>query len=66
MAEIDMARMTSGSPLCMGRLEYFISKHRRIGPDRIQTVNLGSNFTVRIFCQVSFCQCKISGLEFIF
>ena len=34
--------------------------------DRIRTVTLGSNFTVRIFCQVSFCQCKISGLELIF
>jgi len=34
--------------------------------DRIRTVTLGSNFTVRIFCQVSFCQCKISGLELVF
>ena len=35
-------------------------------PDRIGTVTLGSNFTVRIFCQVSFCRCKISGLELIY
>ena len=34
--------------------------------DRIRTVTLGSNFIVRIFCQVSFCWCKISGLELIF
>jgi len=38
----------------------------RITPDRIRTVTLGSNFTVRIFCQVSFCQYKIGGLELIF
>ena len=35
-------------------------------PDRIQAVTLGSNFTARIFCQVSFCWCKVSGLELIF
>ena len=34
--------------------------------DRIRTVTLGSNFTVRIFCQVSFCRCKIGGLELIY
>ena len=34
--------------------------------DRIRTVTLGSNFTVRIFCQVRFCRCKISGLELVF
>ena len=33
---------------------------------RIRTVTLGSNFTVRIFCQVRFCRCKISGLELVF
>ena len=33
---------------------------------RIRVVTLGSNFTARIFCQVSFCRCKISGLELIF
>ena len=35
-------------------------------PARIRTVTLGSNFTVRIFCQVRFCRCKISGLELVF
>ena len=35
-------------------------------PDRIQAVTLDSNFTARIFCQVSFCRCKVSGLELIF
>ena len=34
--------------------------------DRIRTATLSSNFTVRIFCQVSFCRCIISGLELIF
>ena len=34
--------------------------------DRIRTVTLGSNFTVRISCQVSFCWYKISGLELVF
>jgi len=38
----------------------------RIPPDRIRTVTLGSNFTVRIFCQVSFYQYKISSLELVF
>jgi len=33
---------------------------------RIRTVTLDSNFTVRISCQVSFCRCKISGLELVF
>ena len=33
---------------------------------RIRTVTLGNNFTVRIFCQVPFCRCKISGLELVF
>ena len=33
---------------------------------RIRAVTLGSNFTARISCQVSFCRCKISGLELIF
>ena len=37
-----------------------------MGADRIWTVTLGSNFTVQIFCQVSFCRRKISGLEFIY
>ena len=37
-----------------------------IGTARIRTVTLGSNFTVRIFCQVQFCRCKISGLELVF
>ena len=27
---------------------------------------LGNNFTVRIFCQVRFCRCKIGGLELVF
>ena len=34
--------------------------------DRIRAVTLGSNFTARIFCQVPFCRCKISGLELVF
>jgi len=34
--------------------------------DRIRRVTLGSNFAVRIFCQVQFCRCKISGLELVF
>jgi len=38
----------------------------RKNSDRIRTVILGSNFTVRIFCQVRFCRCKISGLELVF
>jgi hypothetical protein len=38
----------------------------RMLADRIRTVTLGSNFTVQIFCQVRFCQCKISGLELVF
>ena len=33
---------------------------------RIRTVTLGSNFTVRISCQVSFCRYKICGLELVF
>ena len=36
-----------------------------ICPDRIRAVTLGSNFTARISCQVSFCRCKISGLELV-
>jgi len=43
-----------------------ISELTRFISDRIRTVTLGSNFTLRIFCQVSFCQCKISGLELVF
>jgi len=35
-------------------------------PAKIRAVTLGSNFTARISCQVSFCRCKISGLELIF
>ena len=35
-------------------------------PAKIRAVTLGSNFTARISCQVSFCQRKISGLELIF
>jgi len=37
-----------------------------IPPAKIRAVTLGSNFTARISCQVSFCRCKISGLELIF
>ena len=33
---------------------------------KIRAVTLGSNFTARISCQVSFCRCKISGLELVF
>ena len=33
---------------------------------KIRAVTLGSNFTARISCQVSFCRCKSSGLELIF
>src|SRR6266567_8146302 len=33
---------------------------------RIRAVTLGSNFTARISYQVSFCRCKISGLELVF
>ena len=40
--------------------------HGHIEPAKIQVVTLGSNFTALIFCQVSFCQCKISGLELVF
>jgi len=39
------------------------------GPEntaKIRAVTLGSNFTARIFCQVRFCRCKISGLELVF
>ena len=39
---------------------------RRFDSDTIRPVTLGSNFTVRIFCQVQFCRCKISGLELVF
>ena len=35
-------------------------------PAKIRAVTLGSNFTARISCQVSFCRCKISGLELVF
>ena len=42
--------------------ELFRSGSGRLGSG----VTLGSNFTVQIFCQVSFCRCKISGLELIF
>ena len=41
-------------------------KHRGPPADRIRTVTLGSNFTVRIFCQVRFCRYKISSLELVF
>ena len=37
-----------------------------IRPAKIQAVTLGSNFTARIFCQVRFCRCKISGFELVF
>ena len=33
---------------------------------KIRAVTLGSNFTAQISCQVSFCRCKISGLELVF
>ena len=33
---------------------------------KIRAVTLGSNFTARISCQVSFCRRKISGLELVF
>ena len=33
---------------------------------KIRAVTLGSNFTARISCQVSFCRCKSSGLELVF
>ena len=33
---------------------------------RIRAVTLGSNFTARISCQISFCQCKSTGLELVF
>ncbi len=39
---------------------------RAVCAAKIRAVTLGSNFTARISCQVSFCRCKISGLELIF
>ena len=45
------------------------SKHAIAGPNlaaKIRAVTLGSNFTARISCQVSFCRRKISGLELVF
>ena len=39
---------------------------RLIRPAKIRAVTLGSNFTARISCQVSFCRRKISGLELVF
>ena len=35
-------------------------------PAKIRAVTLGSNFTARISCQVSFCRCKSCGLELVF
>ena len=46
---------------CEGRLQ-----RARIFADRIRAVTLGSNPTTRISCQVSFCRCKINGLELVF
>ena len=40
--------------------------HGHIEPAKIQVVTLGSNSTAQIFCQVSFCQYKISSLELVF
>ena len=37
-----------------------------VAPAKIRAVTLGSNFTARISCQVSFCRCKISGFELVF
>jgi len=51
----------------VGTCEEFVAQNpNTFDPVKIRAVTLGSNFTARIFCQVRFCRCKISGLELVF